>query len=275
MVANNLTMRSLLQGVDYRVARSVKELELAYRLVYQEYVKQGYMNENAAGMRLSIHNALPETTTFVAMVDDVVVATASVIPDSPLGLPMDELYHMELNELRDREKKICEVSMLASSSDLFSAGVPLMLNAKKMFLVFFLFKHIFDYVRTHLDCDYICITVNPKHANTYDSLFFKNLGELKYYSKVNGAPALAKYLDVHAVNTQCAINGRQGLYKMFLAGNIDPENFSGKVRLEPDDLKYFFSDQISAFREVPQEQLAYIKQCYPKYDFSEIISQRV
>ena len=272
MASNSMTMKSLFQGVDYRVARTRGELEKAYRLVYQEYLKQGYVNEHPSRMRFSLHNALPEAATFLALVDDFVTATATVIPDSPLGLPMDELYHRELDELRLGNKKICEVSMLANTSELFGDHVPLMLNAKKMFLVFFLFKHIFDYVRMEQGSDYICITVNPKHANTYDSLFFQDLGGLKQYHKVNGAPAVAKYLDVRAVQDRCSSSGRQGLYKLFLSGQADPEKFKNRVRLLPEDIRFFFVDQVNLFKDALPAHVEYIKACYAQYDFSTIIS---
>ncbi|MEW5895759.1 MAG: hypothetical protein AB1650_08415 [Candidatus Omnitrophota bacterium] len=273
MVDNGIAIKSLFEGIEYRVARSREELEKAYRLVYQEYRKQGYLDENTSKLQASVYNALPQTTTFVALVDDVVTATATIIPDSPLELPMDDLYHAELNELRGEGKKLCEVSMLASSSELFGEGVSLMLNAKKMFLIFFLFKYIFDYVRIELGVDYICIAVNPKHANTYDSLFFKNLGGgMKYYSKVNGAPAIAKCLNVQTVDEQCISRGRQSLYKMFLTGPADRDKFSRKVELKPEDLKYFFVEKIKVFRDATPQQLSYLKSCYPSYDFSRIIS---
>lgn len=274
MVTNSTKMRSLFQGVEYRVVRTRAELEKAYHLVYKEYLNQGYVDESVEQLRLSLHNALPETTTFIAMADDHVMATATIMSDSPLCLPMDELYHDELDELRLSGKSICEVSMLASNSEVFGEGIPVMLNAKKMFLVFFLFKHIFDYVKIKLQNDYICITVNPKHANTYDSLFFQDLStEVKYYNKVNGAPAVAKYLEVQAVNSQCAVSGRKSFYKMFLTGEPDVEKFSGKIQLRPEDLKYFFDHKTSSFEKATGEELSYIKECYPDYNFSDIISQ--
>ena len=273
MIRDSIKMRALFQGVDYRVARTRDELEQAYRLVYQEYLKQGYTAESPSCMRLSLHNALPETATFVALIDGQVMATATVVPDSPLGLPMDELYHQELNDLRRDDKRLCEVSMLASSSELFSEDIPLMLNAKKMFLIFFLFKHIFDYVRLQLNADYICIMVNPKHAGTYDSLFFQDIGGLKYYHKVNGAPAVAKYLDIQGVDTRCLTAGRRGLYKMFLSGDpASSEKFSDKFYFSEQDLRYFFADQQNYFGEAAPDAVDYIKQCYADYDFSNIIS---
>jgi len=270
---HTVTIKSLVEGVEYRVARSREELENAFHLVYQEYFKQGYINDDPAKMRFLLHNALPEATTFVALIDGVVTATATVIPDSPLGLPMDELYHQELDDLRQGEKSLCEVSMLANSSDLFSEEVPMLLNAKKMFLIFFLFKHIFDYVRTRLNGDYICIMVNPKHANAYDSLLFRELGGVKPYNKVNGAPAVAKCLEVHSVDQQQIVSShRQSLHKMFLSRDIDPAKFESKFRFSPVDLKHFFVDLKNLLGEAAPEQLAYIKQCYPGYNFMDILS---
>ncbi len=275
MPDNTMTIKSLLQNVEYRVARSREELEDAFHLVYQEYLKQGYINEDPTEMRFLLHNALPGTTTFVALVDGVVTATATVIEDSPLQLPMDELYHQELQALREDGKKICEVSMLANNSELFSEQTPMMLNAKKMFLIFFLFKHIFDYVRTKMCADCICIMVNPKHANAYDSLLFQDLGGLQRYGKVNGAPAVAKYLSVQSVDPQQISLKRQSLYKMFLSGKVDPEKFSSKFTFGPYDLKYFFFELKNFLREAAPDQIAYIKHCYPGYNFLEIFPQCV
>jgi len=277
MLIESIRMQSLFQGVEYRVARYRGELEQAYRLVYREYLKQGYLTEDPSQMRVSLHNALPQTTTFIALIDDQVTATATVIPDSVLGLPMDELYREETDILRQNgTKKLCEVSMLASSSDLFSDKIPLMLNAKKMFLIFFLFKHIFDYIRTQEDMDYLCITVNPKHAGTYDALFFQDIGSLKYYDKVNGAPAVAKYLDIADANRRCEIAGCRGLQKMFFAGDpVPPEKFSGKFNFTEADLRYFFADQRNCFKGASPDEISYLKQCYSRYDFSGIISHCV
>jgi len=274
MLKETIRMQSLFQGVDYRVARSRDELEQAYRLVYQEYFKQGYVDQGPSQIRLSLHNALPQATTFIALIDDQVTATATVIPDSVLGLPMDELYQEEMNVLRQNgQKKLCEVSMLASSSDLFGDKIPMMLNAKKMFLIFFLFKHIFDYLRTQVEMDYICITVNPKHAGTYDALFFQDIGGLKYYDKVNGAPAVAKYLDIRDASRRCEAAGCRGLQKMFFASDpVPPEKFSGKFNFTQEDLRYFFADQAHCFQGARPEEIAYLKQCYSGYDFSEIMS---
>lgn len=229
------------------------------------------MNEDASKMRLSTFNLLPETTTFVGILGKQVISTATVIIDSPLGLPMDELYRDELKPFRDAGKKICEISMLASDTDLFTNGISVMLNAKKMFFVFFLFKLIFDYTKEVLNLDYLCITINPKHQLTYDFLFFKDLGGLKTCSYVNQAPAVAKYLDVQAIESECNAKDHTGLFKMFFSGKTNPDKFKGKFALSADDIRYFFSERTGILRKATPEQLAYLNTCYPNCDFSKII----
>ncbi len=276
MMLEHAGMRSLFSGIEYRVARSRDELAQAYHLVYEEYLKQGYIHENPSKMRLSLHNLIPETTTFIAHVDSTVIATATVILDSPLGLPMDELYQNELAGLRSERARLCEVSMLAHNSDLISEKVSLMFNARKMFLIFFLFKQVFDYVVQEEDMDYICITVNPKHSAIYDSLLFKNLdSEIKYYSKVNGAPAVAKILNLSTIENDSAASKRQNMHKMFFNGRTDPRRFDEKFRFMIDDIKYFFVERSNVFEGIGPEEIKYILDAYPEYDLTGIIPRSI
>lgn len=258
--------------IDYRVARSQQELEKAYNLVYEEYLKRGYTKENASKLRLSIYNTLPQATTFIAASGDTVIATATVVPDSPLGLPMDEIYRQELNKLRKQNKKICEISMLASNTELFEQGISMMLNAKKLLFIFSLFKVIFDYAAQILRLDYICISINPKHKLTYDFLLFKDLGELKTYNHANGAPAVAKCLNLKTAPEECKRKESEGLYQMFMAKNTPPEKFSQKISFSAEDLKYFFADKSDVLENASKAQLNYLKKCYPACNFSKIIN---
>ncbi len=269
-MTNPSDLNIFLKSVEYRVARTRQELTDVYRIVYKEYIKQGYINPNPSQMHYSMHNLIPQTTTFVALADGKVITTATVIPDSPLGIPMDELYKAEVDTLRD--KKICEISMLANSSELFKDEVSLMLNAKKLFLVFYLFKHMLDYVREYLHLDYICIAINPKHKATYESLFFKDLGGLKNYDKVNGAPAIAKVLNVHTVEEECAKNQKNNTYKLFFSGMSDPEKFADKIAYTPQDIEYFFVEKKNLLLTASNEELKYLEECYPDFDLAGIFN---
>ncbi len=260
-ISSETDLQTFLESVEYRVVRNKEELKKSCALVYNEYIKRGYMEKNFSGLRISIYNAFPQTTTFIAVVEHEVIATATIIPDLSFGLPMEKTYHEELERFRKDNKKICEISMLASDTDLFSSGASMMLQSKKMFFIFFLFKLIFDYAKNILNLDNICITINPKHNLTYDFLLFKNMGGLKTYSDANGAPAIAKFLDLNSVETA----------RMFFWRKADPEKFSGKFIFSHQDLKYFFTEKTDIFKNASPFQLDCLKRCYPAYDFSTII----
>ncbi|MCP5007336.1 MAG: hypothetical protein GY941_25865 [Planctomycetes bacterium] len=268
---NRKSLHNFLDKINFRVARTKEELEGAATLVQKEYTKKGYVKDSNSIIRLGIHNAHPHTTTFVATAGNDVIATTTVIPDSPVGLPMDELYLEELNQLRAGGNKICEISMLACDTELFRSGVSMMLNSKKLFLVFSLFKHILDYAKEFLKLDIICITINPKHKITYDFLLFKDLGGLKTYDDVNNAPAIAKYINLNTVEEEYKKNDRRERYSMFIQRKTDPRNFLNKYRFSYQDLKYFFVEKTDIFKHATSSQIEYLRECYPAYNFSDII----
>ncbi len=265
------SLQNFLDKIDFRVARTKEELEGAAALVHKEYEKKGYIKNSNSRLRLAMHNAHPQTTTFVAKAGKDVIATTTVIPDSPLGLPMDEIYHKELNQLRVGGKKLCEISMLACDTELFRNGVSMMLNSKKLFLVFFLFKHILDYTKEFLKLDFICITINPKHKITYDFLLFKDMGELKMYDEVNNAPAIAKYINLNNVEKEFEKDDRRERYSMFIQRKIDPKKFLNKYQFTYQDLKYFFVEKTDIFKNASASQIEYLQNCYPDYNFTDMI----
>ena len=91
----------------FSLAQSTDELLQAYQLVYRNYLRAEYIDPHPSEMRYSAYNALPSTATFVAKLRNSVVTTASIVFDSPLGLPMDAIYHDELEELRARTTRAC------------------------------------------------------------------------------------------------------------------------------------------------------------------------
>ena len=176
----------LADGLDFGLATDCRTLEQAFRLQHDRYAAQGYMDAHPSGWRLSLHNALPATRVFVARSGGRVVGTMTLIADSPLGLPMDEIYADELRRLRDAGRNLAEVSALAIDPEYQSSGVPILLRLIRMLVI--------HAAQTESD---LCIAVNPHHAAFYrKALHFQDIGALKQYGKVNGAPAIALRLDL-------------------------------------------------------------------------------
>lgn len=251
--------------VVYRVARTKEELSQAFSLVYKEYTRRGYIPHHyKSKMRISLYNALPAATTFVAKMGRKVVATVTLIPDSPLGLPMDKIYKEECDGLRKKGLRISEVSQLSIDSELFPKGWFSMFNFNKLVFVFKLFKLVLDYSLYVDKLNELCIAINPKHQYLYKFLYFEELGDgaVRYYGSVNKAPAIARHLTLGSAETK--VRKRKGLYNIFFERPTDQKIFKDKFKFGLSDLEYFFVKKSDIFEKATKEQLSYIKNLYAK-----------
>lgn len=165
--------------VVYRIARTKDEIEQAFRLVYKEYAKRRYIPKDyKSKLRLSIYNALPKTTIFIAKMGKKVVATVTLICDSPLGLPIDKIYKKELDCLRKKGRRISECSQLATDSNLFPRHWFSMFNFGKFMFIYRLFKILLDYAVYVEGLQDFCIAIHPRHQYLYNLIGFEKLGGL-------------------------------------------------------------------------------------------------
>ena len=187
-------------------ARSMEELRQAYRLVYHSYLDRGYIEANEMGERFGFHNLLPETTTFVGMLKTTVIATVTLVVDTSMGLPMEEIYHDELEPLRREGQRLGEVTMLADRRQQFRRTLPMVLA---------LFRVLMDHAIEVAKIDQLCITLNPRHADFYrELLHFHPLGGEKSYPSVRDNPALAMRFPLETLGGLLKQDARyRGLYE--------------------------------------------------------------
>jgi GNAT superfamily N-acetyltransferase len=181
----------LTKDLDLGLATDRDTREQAFRLVHDQYVSLGYMDPHPSGWRLSLHNALPSTKVFVARAGRRVVGTVTLIPDSPLGLPMGEIYEDELRALRHAGRRLAEASALVVHQDYKRYGIAIPLRLVRMMVI---------YAAEVARLSDLCIAINPHHLVLYRKAFnFQVIGEVRRYRKVNGAPAVALRLDLDLV----------------------------------------------------------------------------
>ena len=167
------------------IAQTGNELNQAFSLVYKEYFRTGYVKKaTPSKMLVNIYNLLPTTIVWIVKINYTVVSTLTQIFDSSFGLPLDEVYEKELNELRLEGRRMVEISALAISRKYRwqNAYMPLFRNM----------------LHDVLSCEVtdLCIAINPKHRTFYkDILLFEDIGGEKYYPKVN-AQSVALRLDL-------------------------------------------------------------------------------
>ena len=162
----------------FKIAETREELEACFRLLHDVYVRHGYMEPDPSGMRVTIYNALPTTTTLCALFDNKVVGTLSLIRESAIGLPLQRIF--DLTSVRAKRGNIAEVSGLAIHPAFQQQGGMILMP---------LMKCLYEYCASFFDTRHLVIAVNPRHIETYESLlFFRRLSAnvVSSYDFVNG-----------------------------------------------------------------------------------------
>lgn len=253
----------IVSSIDFRVVETIKEFKAATHLTYREYLKRGYVNPHPSQLKLSIFHALPETTTFIAVHPERgVIGTMALIQDSPLGLPMDDVYKPELDALRRQGHQVAEASMFAFDATLFSRkGLP-RFHTTRLILTLQLFKLMFDYLHSATDITELVACFNPRHQVLYEFLHLEPLGGLKAYSLVNGNPAVASHLSIAGTEQLARI---YPVIKFFWDPMYQADAYANRLRLAVDDLEDLFVRSSTILASASRSEVAHLLQRYPTH----------
>ncbi len=156
----------------FRIAQNHHHHNSANQLIDRMYSWRGY----ETGKTLASD---PDRTTIIAYSNENAIGTLSIASDSSMGLLADQLYHEELNRLRNEGCSLCEFRGLA-----VEAGI----KSKRLLASLFHIGYLYPYsISSHTDG---VIEVNPRHAGFYEKrLGFTRIGTERICPRVN-APAV-------------------------------------------------------------------------------------
>jgi hypothetical protein len=170
--------------MDVREAEGA-DLEAAHALVASAY--------SAAG--LGEPSPVPGAVTFVLLDGGAVAATLSLVRDSEDGLPCQTLFSEEIDDLRNRTRRLAEFTRFASVQPLSRSAFMSLSGAA--------FRHHFQ-----AGGDALVACVHPDHARVYRAVFgFERLGETKAHAGMGGAPA-----SLNAVTADALWEGRRAVW---------------------------------------------------------------
>lgn len=170
-----------------RVATDRDEVLAALGLVHHQYVRSGLAVPNRSGIRVTRYHLLNTTEVMIGKVDDAVVCTLTLVRDTRFGLPMESIYHEEVEARRRLGKRVAEVSCLADRRDDNEGSLSVMFRVMSL---------VAQYA-TRRGVDELLIAIHPRHGKFYERfLGFEGIGGLKSYSLVRDNPAIAMALDL-------------------------------------------------------------------------------
>jgi hypothetical protein len=161
-------------GYRVRLADSPGQRNQASILISSMYSWRGYATEG-----LDVRRRCPNRITLEASTGERLFGTLTLVLDSAEGLLAEELYPLEVSELRDSEVHLCEMTKLAFD--------PRYSSKESLAALFHL-----AYIYAHNICRAtdVLIEVNPRHAAFYQRrLGFRRIGEERLCARV-GAPAV-------------------------------------------------------------------------------------
>lgn len=253
----SLLRRSGLFGTDTRGATieracSAQDLQDAYRLVHRVYLSTGFIRPEPGAMRLRIFETTSDTATFVAKKDGEIVGVLSIVGDSyDLGLPSDAAFKDELDALRNRGVRLCEVTNQAVAEEYRKSAVPTELMRCA----------IAHAMTTGYDSG--VATVSPSHRGFYTLLGFQELGSERSYSQKLHDPVVALRMDLNEYRQPAEGMGAARDFINHIAGAGNP--FVGQVGewtrrakisfLNPELLETLFVKQRNFLAECTPQQL--------------------
>src|SRR5439155_1242824 len=144
--------------MQFKVASKFTEILDAWYLVYKQYLSASLIKPNDYSLFTFPEYLGNNTAVIVGSNDKHLSCTASAVTDSKLGLPLDNYYKAELDQLRAQGKKLIEIGLVADASEKQSfTDVIELMNSVARFGVYM--KHI-DFV----------VGINPRRVNLYKKL---------------------------------------------------------------------------------------------------------
>lgn len=186
MIRNSIDLSKVDQNeIQYKLAETESEFKQAFRLVHDNYVKQGFISPQASQMRMIPHHQLESTAVIVAKMGETVVGTLTLVREGLLGLPMEVRF--DLGSVRRSGHRIAEVTCLAIDEKFRRA------QGGQIFP--YLMKYMYEFAVDYFGVDQLAVAVFPKDAVFYEGLLCFQLLDNKPVDYF-GAPAVGLHLDL-------------------------------------------------------------------------------
>ncbi|MBN1588477.1 MAG: long-chain N-acyl amino acid synthase [Pirellulales bacterium] len=179
--------------VQYRIAATREQRAAAFRLVHYSYLRAGLTEPNWHEMRVTPYHLLPTTEVFVAICDDEVISTVTLVLDGELGLPMDSVYKQEIMERRARGLWMGELSCLADRRNDPKRFFPIFVRLCRLAAQHARYRGVHEFVAA----------VHPRHARFYKRyMAFEPIGDERAYPSARNHPAVALSLNFARVDRE-------------------------------------------------------------------------
>lgn len=264
-------------NLTFKKAESVEEIEQALRIAFDSYKEIGLVDETGGQIRATKYHTLPTTSILIAKLNEEVIATMTIIADSAMGLPIDQLW--DISSVRQGCPRVAEISTLAIKRGYRQ-------RQGKLLLPLCGFMH--RYCRDYMGVEKIVASFHPKARDFYESLLlFSPIagGEVKSYGFVKGAAAIGGWLHLAELprifskvygtrpskhNLYCYFTGPALPNYIFEATDVGAAT-AFKPLLTPAAMRQLFSVQSGVLQELSSGEREAISNSYFHQRYGSIV----
>ena len=168
--------------IQIKIASTRPERHDAFELVYMAYRRANLCDENHCGMRYTPFQLLKSTDIVIAKLRGELISTLSLVRDSEMGLPLEDVYDEEVTARRRAGIHLAEISCLADRRA----------DTVRFFNLFREMCQLTAQLAWSLGVEELLAAVHPNHTAFYRRyLSFEPMGDRREYPSVGGHPAMA------------------------------------------------------------------------------------
>lgn len=178
--------------VVVQIAQEREEFRQAFELLYRAYRARGYVAPHPHGIVYRLSYGLPTSRAMVVLMPGEaghsrVIGTLTIVGDGCLGLPMEGDCQREVQQLRERGRRLAEVSGLAIADEHRSPLLQTFYCLTRFLVQYACDRRVQD----------LLITVHPRHVAFYREWFcFEPCGPCRPCAAAAGNPGVPCRLDL-------------------------------------------------------------------------------
>ncbi len=221
-----------------RVAKGPEEILTAWQIVYHVYLHSGLILANPFCVHTMPQVVSNRSAVFLSGSGDEIESTLTGVLDGGQGLPVDAVYHKELNALRREGRRLMECGLFAHRWQVQPVGERAAREGQEEVSASQQLRRIsqsltglmrlcFYFGLTHGVTDFI-IGVHPRHAAFYRRAFgFRQEGPERSYETVNNRPVVLLRGDLRE---QIKQNPMPAALSHCLENPVDTSDFASRFR---------------------------------------------
>jgi hypothetical protein len=197
LVALSKATKSFLKECEFRPVASAVEFQSVAKIVNTEIRRSRVEERELKARWFSLSQATDRSVTFVCLYKKKhILGTVTMVLDSPMGMPSDQLYKTHMSSFRSMGREMAEITSLVLNSDALASADIRFSRADRLILALQLMKAAVEYSMHANSVDTVVIRCNRRHEIIHKALFYRPLTGLEYYTGKDKQEFPAFFLDL-------------------------------------------------------------------------------